>query len=196
MPVGTTSRRVDGVRNMLRWGARLLILTFAALVVAAVTIVVIIPRATHGQAMTVLSGSMTPGIPVGSIVVVRPVDPMELRVGDVATYQAVPDRPVFITHRLFAISTVGGQTQFTFKGDANRVPDVKPVVAGQIRGELWFHVAYLGGIRDELKSGAGKLFILTVLLGGYALMQLAEGLRERRTAASKRSLKEVHRVEA
>jgi signal peptidase len=172
------------VRHVVRWSARLLVLAFALLVAGAIAVVVVIPRVTHGQAMTVLSGSMTPGIPVGSIVVVRPVDPASLRVGDIATYQAVPDKPVYITHRVAAIESIGGRTAFTYKGDPNRGPDVEPVVPGQIRGQMWFHVPYLGTIRDQLKTGAGMTIALILLLGGYAVSQLFSGIRERRTERS------------
>jgi signal peptidase len=165
---------------VVRWSARLLVLAFALVVAGAVAVVVVIPRVTHGQAMTVLSGSMTPDIPVGSVVVVRPVDPAHLRVGDVATYQAEPGKPVYVTHRVANINHVGGRTTFTFKGDANRGPDIDPVAPGQIRGQLWFHVPYLGTIRDDLKTRAGMTITLALLLGGYALSQLTRGIQEKR----------------
>ena len=50
------------------------------------------------MALTVLTGSMTPEIPVGSVVIDRPVDPGMLKVGDVATYQKVPGVDEYITH--------------------------------------------------------------------------------------------------
>lgn len=180
----TTGTRNRVVRMLVRWSARLLVSAFAFASFAAVAVVVGIPRFTDGQAMTVLSGSMTPAIPVGSIVVVRPVDPSTLQVGDVATYQVKPDRAVYVTHRIARIDHVDGQTAFTFKGDANRGPDTKPVVAGQIRGKVWFHVPYLGTIRDDLKTRTGLSIGLGVLLGSYAVTQLIGGLRERRAARS------------
>jgi signal peptidase len=169
----------------VRWSARLLVVLFALLSGGAVAVVVVIPRVTHGQAMTVLSGSMTPGIPVGSIVVVRPIDPADLHVGDVATYQAVPGKPVYVTHRVVGIDRVGARTTYTFKGDANRGADVTPVVAGQIRGRMWFHVPYLGRARDALHTRSVQILLATLLLGGYAVSQVAEGLHERRKEANR-----------
>jgi signal peptidase len=168
------------VRVLLRWLARLLALLFAATVAGALVVVVLLPRATQGSAMTVLTGSMTPGIPVGSIVMVRPVDPSTLQVGDVATYQAEPGKSAYITHRIAKIDTTAAQTEFTFKGDANRGPDLDPVVAKQIRGEVWFHVPYLGSVRDALHGKGGVTLWATLLLAGYALSQVGAGLRERR----------------
>ena len=106
---------------------RLVLLAFALLVVGALTVVVVLPRATHGTALTVLTGSMTPGIPVGSVVVVRPVDPGTLKVGDIATYQVKPGKPDYITHRIRKIDTSTTPTSFIFKGDANRGADLNPV---------------------------------------------------------------------
>ncbi len=164
----------------LRWAGRLLGLFLVLLVGSAVAIVAVIPRLTDGQAMTVLSGSMTPKIPVGSVVMVRPIDPARLHVGDIATYQAAQGQAVYITHRITAIKNVNGQTQFTFKGDANRGPDLKPVVPGQIRGKVWFHVPWLGRVRDDLKTG-GFMLLAVILLIGYSVTQGVSGIRESRT---------------
>lgn len=187
----STESRNHHVQRIMRWSGRLLASVFALLAVAAVAVVVAVPRFTDGQAMTVLSGSMTPAIPVGSIVVVRPVDPSTLRVGDVATYQVKPNKAVYVTHRVAGIDHVNGKTVFTFKGDANRGPDTKPVVAGQIRGKVWFHVPYLGTVRDDLKTRAGLSMALIALLGSYAAVQLIGGLRERRAARSEEAVRVV-----
>jgi signal peptidase I len=166
----------------LRWLARSLLLAFALLLVGALAVIVVLPRATHGSALTVLTGSMTPEIPVGSVVVVRPVDPSTLEVGDVATYQKEPGQETFITHRITEIDTTTSPTSFTFKGDANRGPDVDPVPAGAIRGEVWFHVPYLGAIRDALHGKGGITLVAMLALAGYALSQLSGGLKERKSA--------------
>lgn len=162
-----------------RWAIRLLLLAVLGLIAASVVILTVIPRATHGAALDVLSGSMTPGIPVGSIVIDRPVDPGTLHVGDIATY-AVPGEHRFITHRIVKIDTSKSPTMFTFKGDANRGPDTEAIPAAAIRGKMWFHVPYLGTIRDALHTKGGLAGVAMLVLAGYALYQGAAGLRERR----------------
>jgi signal peptidase I len=170
-------------RTVGRWAARLLALVFLAAVLAAVTVVVVIPRATQGSAMTVLTGSMTPEIPVGSIVVVRPVDPETLKVGDIATYQKEEGEDTFITHRIVKIDTTTTPTTYIFKGDANRGRDLEPIVPKRIHGQVWFHVPYLGTIRDGLAGKGGFTLVAMLLLGGYAVSQVRAGLRERREDA-------------
>jgi signal peptidase len=159
-------------------GGVVLSLVFAV-ILAAIAFLVVIPRAVHGAALTVLTGSMTPGIPVGSIVVDRPVDPGTLHVGDIATYQEAPGKAVYVTHRIVKIDASKSPTMFTFKGDANRGPDIKPVPATAIRGKVWLHVPYLGAIRDTLHTTGGIAGVAMVLLAGYAFMQGASGLRDR-----------------
>jgi signal peptidase I len=167
-------------RAVLRWAARLVLLALALAVAGSLVIVIALPRATHGSAMTVLTGSMTPKIPVGSIVLVRPVDTNTLRVGDVATYQAKPGKAEYITHRIVDIDRSTTPVSFTFKGDANRGPDIKPIPATAIRGAVWFHVPYLGAIRDALHGKGGLSLVGMLVLAGYALSQLSGAAKDRK----------------
>lgn len=177
-------------RFVFQWAARLVLLAFACAVAATLVVLVVIPRATHGSALTVLTGSMTPEIPVGSVVVVRPVDPGTLHVGDVATYQVAPDKPEFITHRIVKIDTSTSPTSFTFKGDANRGADIKPVPAGAIRGKVWFHVPYVGAIRDALHGKGGITLVAMLAFAGYALSQLSGAFADRKSARNPKPAQE------
>jgi signal peptidase I len=170
--------------RMATWLIRALLVAILAMVVASVTILTILPRATHAQAMTVLTGSMTPGIPVGSVVLVRPTDPGTLQLGDVATYQREPGKAEFVTHRIVKIDLSTTPTSFVFKGDANRGPDAEPVPATAIRGKVWFHVPYLGALRDMLHTKGGAAGVLMLLAAAYALTQLTAAWRDRRTGSS------------
>ena len=178
MSGASTTNRL--IRRVARWALRLALLAVALLVAAAIVVVVVIPRMTQGAAMTVLTGSMSPEIPVGSLVIVRPVDPRTLEVGDIATYQVEPDREVFVTHRIMKVHDQPDGLSFTFRGDANPGPDLDRIPSEAVRGEVWFHVPYLGSIRDGLHGQGGITLVVMILLGGYAVSQLAGGLRDRR----------------
>jgi signal peptidase len=177
---GTTARGQRLPAAVLRWGSRVLFTAVVAGVLALIAVLLVIPRLTNGAALTVLTGSMSPDIPAGSVVVIRPADPGTLRVGDVATYQVSPGREVFITHRIVRIDDSTSPASFVFKGDANRGEDNDPVPAGAIRGEVWFHVPHLGAVRDSLQGTAGLGLLAMLLLGGYAVAQVLSALRERR----------------
>ena len=167
-----------GLRVLLRTA----LLAVLGVVLAALVVILVLPRITQGAAMTVLTGSMEPTIPTGSVVMVRPVDPGTLEVGDIATYQKKEAEDTYITHRITDVDTSGRQTRFIFKGDANRGPDLRPVPASAIRGEVWFHVPYLGSIRNVAAGPAGLGLLAMLLLAGYAALQVVGVLRDRRRA--------------
>jgi signal peptidase I len=175
-----TRANLKPLASLGRWSLRTVSALIVLGMVAALAVLIVLPRATQGAALTVLTGSMTPQIPVGSVVLVRPVDSRTLEVGDVATYQTEPGKEEFITHRIVDIDTSTEPTSFTFKGDANKGPDIDPVPAGAIRGEVWFHVPFLGAIRDALHGKAGLGLITMILLGGYALAQAFGAAKDRR----------------
>ncbi len=159
---------------------RLALLALLAVVTGVLVVLIVLPRVTDGAALTVLTGSMEPGIPTGSTVLVRPVDPGALQVGDVATYQKAPGEDTYITHRIVDLDRSTNPPAYVFQGDANRGPDLKPVPPGAIRGEVWFHVPHLGALKNRLNGSAGLGLLAMLLLGGYALAQLGGAWRDRR----------------
>ena len=85
-----------------RWAGRVLLAALAALVFVGLG-----PATGAYRLATVLSGSMAPGMPVGSVAVLVPEPPAAVRVGDVITLQApTPDRHV-VTHRVVAQAVDG-----------------------------------------------------------------------------------------
>jgi signal peptidase I len=139
----------------------------------------VVPRAVDGAALTVLTGSMTPEIAVGSVVVVRPVDPGTLQVGDVVTYQKEPGRPGFVTHRIVEIHPDTTPVTLTTKGDANRGEDTDPVPVTAVRGKVMFSVPYLGTVKNAISTGGFGLLTLLIGLLGYAAFQVTSALRDR-----------------
>lgn len=170
--------------------ASLGVLAAFALVVLALSLTVL-PKAVGGHTLTVLSGSMRPSLPVGSVLVDRPTPIGTLRVGEVITYATTDPgtgRAVLVTHRITAIASTPNGRVFTTKGDANRTVDSRPVLASQVRGTLWFGVPYLGRIRNFLLNGAGLVMLgsgITLLL---AIAVLRRALRSSATAADPEAL--------
>lgn len=110
--------------------------------------------------MAVLSGSMEPNIPVGSIVYVKPMEASQLEAGDVCTYM-LADGSNYVTHRVVSVDPES-QTLIT-QGDANEVPD-GDVAFSQVLGEAQFHLPYLGFITINAKTPKGILAICGVLV--------------------------------
>ena len=120
------------------------------------------------QVDTVLSGSMEPAIPTGSILVSRPVAPDEIQVGDVITFFG-PGRGRLITHRVTAIERSNGII-FTTKGDANNAEDPFTIPAEDVVGKVLVHIPFLGFILSFVKTPIGLL--LTLFLPGLFIIGL------------------------
>jgi signal peptidase len=168
--VSASSIEPKSVTRHHRWPRRVLgwlVGTVSTLVVAAIVALAVgltvVPAVAGGHTLTVLSGSMVPRLPVGSVVVDKPVPAGSLRVGDIVTYAKGHD---LITHRIVQVKSDSGDPVFTTKGDANNTADQKPVHASQIRGKLWYDVPYIGTTRNFLASRAG----LTAIGGGVLLI--------------------------
>lgn len=178
----------DMARRIIRVIATIASALVAIAVLGIAAIVFILPRLTHGEALTVLTGSMQPTIPPGSIVFVRPVDPHNVHIGDVITFAVKSNHygTSLVTHRVvaekLALDPSGDyQPEFTTKGDANNAPDVDPVLARNVRGVMWFHLPHVGGIRDAMHTKGGVASIFVIVLAGYAALQLVAAHKERRS---------------
>jgi len=144
---------------------------------------VLVPRLGGAAPYTILTGSMQPGLPPGTLVVVKPVQPENVAIGTVITYQLESGKPTVVTHRVVRVGFDGtGQRIFSTQGDANNAPDAKPVLAAQIRGEQWYSVPYLGHLNNALSGGeraiAGYVVGFGLLL--YAALMFTGAARDRR----------------
>lgn len=174
------TERATAAEHALRWAVRLLVLGFVGAMLGVIAILLVVPRATDARTLTVLTGSMTPALPVGSLVLVRPVDPRSLEVGDIATYRVGED--TLVTHRVASIDSSTVPNRFVFKGDANRGPDTTPISAEDVVGEVWFDIPYLGSIRDGLSGRAGLTMLGVLALAAYSAFQLSGARADRRRA--------------
>jgi len=159
------------------------------LVVALALLLIVVPKVTGSTPLTVLTSSMEPTLPPGTLIIVRPVAPDDIRIGDVVTYQIHSGVPGVITHRVTAISSssAGGRT-FTFKGDNNSVADADQVLPVQIQGRLWYSVPWVGWVNNAV-NGQSRSWIVPVIAGllfAYTGYMFASGavsaLRKRRRA--------------
>jgi len=154
---------------------------------AALAIAVLLPLATFlvatwllgWQLQAVLSGSMAPTYPVGSLLVVTPIDASDVEPGMAIVFEdpATPGR--IVTHRVTAILPAA-TLQFVTQGDANAKPDPAPVPARMIRGRVLWHVNGLGKALTWLEWP--RAFILLVALPGALLVVSEWRARRLRTA--------------
>lgn len=133
------------------------------IILAMLAIVLIAPKLLGYQSLAVLSGSMEPEIPVGSLVLAKEVDVTELESGDVITYRLTGN--TLVTHRI--VEKNAEEAQLITKGDANDAPDAAPVAFGNVIGEVKMHFPYLGYLTMYIRTPlgiAGACAVLIVLI--------------------------------
>ena len=123
------------------------------------------------EAFSITSASMAPQLPVGSLVFVREAeDPAVLEAGQIVAFRSGmegPDGEDIITHRIVSNDQV--RCELTTKGDANSVPDLRPVSYERLCGVVEGSIPFLGGPALFLGSAAGRLAAVLVLGGAGAL---------------------------
>ncbi|WP_420881856.1 signal peptidase I [Rhodococcus sp. (in: high G+C Gram-positive bacteria)] len=163
------------VKSVASW-----LLLIAMMGVLALTIV--IPRIVGATPYTVLTGSMKPTYPPGTLIVVRPQDPQTLTVGDPITFQWESGKPEVVTHRITQVRrTSQGDLTFVTHGDNNPSPDERPVVPEQVRGKVWYSMPYVGYINNYI-TGKQRSVLLTVVVGSlliYAVSMFVSSSRDK-----------------
>ena len=112
------------------------------------------------QLYTVLSGSMEPEYPTGSLIVVKEIEPSELKEGDVITFRLNANTTA--THRIVEIISEGNNLKFRTKGDANEEADGSPVSEEYVVGTPFLTFPEAGYTANKLQSPEGKKKIITV----------------------------------
>lgn len=106
------------------------ILVFAAVAIG--------PHSGRYRTLTVLTGSMRPTLPLGSVAVVVPTPVQQIAVGDVITYAIPVEDHRVVTHRVVEVIEPG---VIRTKGDANTAADpwvaeLKGSTAWKLRGSV------------------------------------------------------------
>lgn len=153
------------------------------LVLALAALLVVVPKATGSTPLTVLTSSMEPTFPPGTLLVVRPVDTDLVEPGDVLTYQLESGEAAVVTHRVVqVVSSSDGTRSFVMRGDANGSVDADAVMPVQVRGAVWYSLPLVGWVAQAV-GGEGRGWVATavgVALCLYSVVALAAGVRRRR----------------
>jgi signal peptidase len=158
-----------GFRRAIVWICRILL--SAGLILLAM---VLVPQCLGAEVETVISGSMEPSIPTGSMLYVWPVPASELKVGDVISYR-LAEGAVTVTHRVVAVDDTGAC--LTTKGDANQQTDAA-VQQEQVIGRVVLVIPCLGFLSVFLRSIQGKMMLIAWML----FLLLTEDLLQKKGA--------------
>ena len=145
------------------------VITAVLALLLAANVYVIAARAVTGEpqptvlgfsAAVVVTGSMSPAIEPGDLVVCR--RSADYAVGDVITFHSGAS---LVTHRIVGSTPDSYITQ----GDANNVADADPVPNGAIVGKVVFTVPKLGIFIEKLRTPLGMTVLVLI---GFALIEL------------------------
>lgn len=102
----------------------------------------------------VQSGSMSPAIKTGDLVVVKPIS--KYKKGDVITF--LSSNKFNVTHRIINIEN----KQITTKGDANKTNDQEIVNLTQILGKVKYRIPFLGYLIIFVKTIPGLITLIII----------------------------------
>lgn len=118
----------------------------------------------------VLSGSMEPEYPVGSLLFVKKVDTLSLKVGDDITF--LLDEDTLATHRIIEVIPDGEDSsvvRFRTKGIANEYADGGLVHSENVIGKPVFCIPYIGYFSSYIQNPPGIYIAVT---GGIIILLL------------------------
>ena len=128
-----------------------------------------LPRIFGIEIYGILTGSMDPACPTGSLVYVKSVNPESLQEKDIVTFQK---GNLVITHRV--VKNDVQKEELITKGDANNANDIQPVAYKQIKGKVALTVPLLGYLALRLNSAAGISVCVIILALGLMLWVLGD----------------------
>jgi signal peptidase len=170
-------------RRAWRALARLASAVITVLLAGGAALAIVIAAATHfsqrGQytafgypVMAMLSGSMTPVIRTGDLIIDSPVSAAQarsLRPGQIISVREAPGSTVIITHRIVAVRAGHGPVSYVTKGDANNAPDTTVRLSSEVIGVFRFAIPRGGYALSALH----RPLVLGLLLAAPVLWLLA-----------------------
>lgn len=153
----------------MKWISRFVaVLTVAIALFASIFSV---PRLAGINPYIILSGSMEPTIPTGSVVFINTKD-RNVSENDVIAFQIGEEgNAVTVTHRAIEIK----DGYITTKGDNNEYPDANPITEQNVVGTYMMHLPQAGYIISKLNQKQ-KIAIVIALLAANGVCFILENV--------------------
>lgn len=125
----------------------------------ALLITLVFAFATGFKFLNILTGSMTPTMPVNTVVVVKKIPISQVELGDVITFKMGDSN---VTHRVVEINNSNRNTVLYTQGDAAQNQGSRETVTeDNFVGVVVFHIPYLGVLLNLIKD---NIIIITVCI--------------------------------
>jgi signal peptidase len=169
--VATSTSRTQRAFRAMRAASMSLVLGLATGLAAA--LVWSVPFG--GQALIEMSGSMSPAIKTGDVVVITAISPLEARIGDVITFNDPVRRSRLLTHRVRTLRVAGDSVEFVTQGDANTTRERWSVAADGTIGRTAYRIPRLGYALNWATGPIGLLAFIVIpvlILAAYFLRRI------------------------
>ncbi|MBR2802687.1 MAG: signal peptidase I [Erysipelotrichaceae bacterium] len=123
----------------------------------------VLPRFFGYETYRIVSPSMAPAVPQGSLVLVREAEGEEIAEGEIIAFYR---NGTVVVHR--ALENDPSQETIITKGDANAEADLEELAYPELIGRVIYHAPYLGDLGEILSSFGGRIYLFT-LIGCAAL---------------------------
>lgn len=127
-----------------------------------------VPRFLGYEVYHVISGSMEPAIPTGSLVYVKEAAPEEIKEDEIIAFYSSSETDSIVTHRVVENHTVSGE--FITKGDANDAEDPMPVSYDSLLGKVTLSIPYLGRLLAAVAGTGGKIAVGCVIAAAVVMI--------------------------
>ena len=171
-----TSQKITA-SDVKKW-VRLACNLFSTIIIAVLLVIVSVlylPKLLGFREYNVLTGSMLPDYPIGSMVYVKEIPFEELKTDDVISYYINSD--TVATHRI--VELFPEEKKIVTKGDANTNKDA-PISDDKVIGRVDFKVPYLGAFAVWLKTKAGLRSVILLFGVSVALIVVADLLSDKK----------------
>ncbi len=163
--------------KLLSWALETAVMGLVALALAANFL--IIAQGLFSPLNIVQGNSMSPYIEDRDAVLAMPVDPEEIRRGDVVIFPDPEQEDYSIVHRVVSLEEREGRLYAITKGDANPVPDPQPVPVNRISGKVRLVIPMGGAFLEFLRSPRGFLLCVIMPFAVLLLYLLVQRYKEK-----------------
>jgi signal peptidase len=179
--VGTTSattiRRAGLARTLLAGTTRWFVRGLVVVAALAFAVLAVGPHVLGYRTMTMLTGSMSPQIDPGDVVISTPLDVEDVTEGMVISYHIPIDDHRVVTHRVVSVQhAADGTVTVQTKGDANTAVDPwQATLQGSTAYQVRAVIPELGHVIQALRTPAvskALIYGAPTLLAGWLILAI------------------------
>src|SRR3954451_1307914 len=178
--VGTTSAttpRAGLARTILAGTTRWFVRGLVVVAALAFTVLAIGPHVLGYRTMTMLTGSMSPQIDPGDVVISTPLDVQDVTEGMVISYHIPIDDHRVVTHRVVSVEhAADGTVTVQTKGDANTAIDPwQATLQGSTAYQVRAVIPELGHVIEALRApvvSKALIYGAPALLAGWLILAI------------------------